>query len=322
MPAVSVVMPAYNVSRYIADAIESVQRQTFADWELLIADDGSTDDTLAIAIHYGRIDPRIIVLHQENGGISAARNHALSRAEAPFIAILDSDDVWLPEYLESQLRILEDHPEIDIVTGNARFMGSRRDGQLARPYPDPRPAPDLMNLIADEACVFIMSTFRRRVYDTIGGFDPTMRSNEDYDYWLRASIAGFHFYRNDLPLGRYRLREDSLSASETRMLNGILRVYRKLRPFVLQHPAELAALDRQIIRFEAERLAAEAREAIGSADFLRARALLDELHSRRGGAALRLASLMARWTPSLLARAYTARRAHLKAHSPQSRGAA
>jgi GT2 family glycosyltransferase len=238
------------------------------------------------------------------------------------IAILDSDDVWLPRFLEAQMGILDRHPDIDLVTGNAWFVGSYLDGQLARPYPDSRPAPDLLNLISDEECVFIMSIFRRRVYDTLGGFDVTMRSNEDYDYWLRAAVAGFRFHRNDQPLGRYRRRDDSLSASEVRMLHGILRVYRKLRPSLLDRPRELAALDRQIARFEAECLAAEARAAIHARDFDRARALLGELHSRRGGAALRLAGLMARWTPSLLRRAYTARQARLMAHAAQSGGAA
>jgi len=322
MPAVSVVMPAYNVSRYLGDAIESVRRQTFTDWELLIVDDGSQDDTLEVATRYATLDPRVIVIHQANGGISAARNTGLARAQGIVIAILDSDDVWMPEFLESQLGILERRPEIDIVTGNAWFIGGSRDGQLARPHPDPRPAPDLLNLIADETCVFIMSLFRRRVYDTLGGFDVTMRSNEDYDYWLRAAIAGFRFCRNDQPLGRYRRRDDSLSASEVRMLHGILRVYQKLRPSVLARPRELEALDRQIARFEAECLAAEARAAMHARDFERAYALLGELHSRRGGAALRLARLMARWTPSLLVRAYTARRARLIAHAAQSGGAA
>jgi glycosyltransferase involved in cell wall biosynthesis len=322
MPAVSVVMPAYNVSCYIGDAIESVQRQTFTDWELLIVDDGSADDTLGVAARYRDRDGRSVLIHRTNGGISAARNEALARATGAVIAILDSDDVWLPEFLEKQLRILAQQPEIDVVTGNAWFMGSRRDGQLARPYPDLRPAPDLLNLIADEQCVFIMSVFRRRVYDTLGGFDVTMRSNEDYDYWLRAAAAGFRFHRNDEPLGRYRQRDDSLSASDVRMLQGILRVYKKLRPSLHDRPVELAALDRQSARFEIECLAAEARAALDAHDFERAHALLSELHSRRGGAALRVASLMARWAPSLLVKAYAARRARLVAHAAQSGGAA
>jgi hypothetical protein len=170
--------------------------------------------------------------------------------------------------------------------------------------------------------VFIMSVFRRRVYETLGDFDVTMRSNEDYDYWLRAAVAGFRFDRNDEPLGQYRRRGDSLSASEVRMLCGILRVYQKLRPSLLDWPQELAAVDRQIARFDTERIAAEARHAMEARDFELAQSLLSELHSRRGGAALRLASMMARWTPSLLARAYTARRARLIAQAAQSGGAA
>ena len=322
MPVVSVVMPAYNVSQYIGEAIESVQRQTFREWELLIIDDGSTDGTLAVAGRYAGRDPRITIIQQANGGISAARNTALAHASGTVIAILDSDDVWLPQYVEEQLRILDAHPEVDIVTGNAWFLGSRRDGQVARPHPDTRPAPDLMNLLADEECVFIMSVFRRRVYDTIGGFDVSMRSNEDYDYWLRAAIAGFRFYRNDEPLGHYRRRDDSLSASELRMLSGILRVYHKLRPSLLERPRELAILDRQIARFETERIAAEARDAMRTRDFGRAHALLGELYSRRGGARLRVATLLARWAPSLLAKAYTARRARLLDHAAHSGGAA
>jgi glycosyltransferase involved in cell wall biosynthesis len=315
-------MPAYNVSRYIGEAIESVQRQTFADWELLIVDDGSTDDTNAVAGRRARADRRIRLFRQTNGGISAARNTALAQASGDVIAILDSDDVWLPQYIEKQLRILAAHPDVDIVTGNAWFLGSRLDGRLARPHPDPRPRPDLMNLLADEECVFIMSVFRRRVYDAIGGFDATMRSNEDYDYWLRAAAAGFRFYRNDEPLGYYRRRDDSLSASELRMLAGILRVYHKLRPSLLDRPLELAVVDRQIARFDTERIAAEAREAMLARDFGRAHARLAELQSRRGGAKLRLAALLARWAPSLLVRAYAARRARRLEPAAHSGGAA
>ena len=311
MPAVSVVTPAYNVAPYLGATIESVLSQTFDDWELLIVDDGSVDETLEIATAYAHRDPRIVIIQQANGGISAARNRALANAAGALIAILDSDDVWLPQYLEKQVRILEAHPEIDIVTGNAWFLGSRRDGQLARPYPDTRPVPDLVNLLADEESVFIMSVFRRRVFDVVGGFDASLRTNEDYDFWLRAAIAGFRFHRNDEPLGYYRRRDDSLSASEVRMLSGILRVYRKLRPSLIDRPRELAMLDAQIAKFDAERIAAEAREAMEARDFGRARLCLHELYSRRGGARLRLAVLMARWTPSLLVKAYTARRARL-----------
>lgn len=309
MPAVSVIMPAYNVAPYIGASIESVLAQTVTDWELLIVDDGSTDETRTTAESFAAGDPRVRVLHQTNGGISMARNAALRHARGEFIAILDSDDLWSPEFLEAQLAIFADHPEVDIVTGNAWMLGGKQDGEPARPVPDPRPAPTLEALLADETSVFIMSIFRRHVYETLGGFDDSMRCNEDYDLWLRAATAGFRFYRNDRPLGHYRRREDSLSAAELKMLRGILRVFYKLRPTILDRPEALAILDAQVARFEAERLKVEAREALEQRDFRALSEHLAALHERRGGPAIGIMRLLARWTPGVLSKAYQIRRA-------------
>ena len=323
-------MPAYNVAPYVGAAIGSVLDQTFTDLELIVIDDGSTDATFEIAVACTAGDPRVRLLRKPNGGISSARNHGLRAASGAFIAVLDSDDLWSPEYLATQMRILEERPEIDIVTGNAWFLydhgspvsraqdspGASADltgsAGPARPVPDPRPAPNLAQILADETAVFIMSIFRYRVYQTIGGFDEELRTNEDYDFWLRAAIAGFVFHRNDEPLGHYRRRDDSLSASELRMVRGILVVYQKLRPQLLDRPAELAILDAQVARFESERLAAEARRALATGDFDAAGHHLAALHDRRGGTVLGVARLMARWAPGLLSKAYGMRRARLR----------
>jgi glycosyltransferase involved in cell wall biosynthesis len=304
-------MPAYNVAPYIGAAIESVLNQTYDDLELLIVDDGATDGSDVIADQYAARDPRVRVIRQANAGISAARNHALRVASSPVIALLDSDDAWKPAYLREQMAIFRDHPEVDIVTGNAWFLGSSLHGCPARPWPDSRPAPTFADILADETAVFIMSIFRRRVYESIGPFDESLRTNEDYDFWLRAACAGFVFYRNDQPLGYYRRRDNSLSADELRMLPGILQVFRKLRPQLLTRPYELAILDAQIARFEIEQVAAEARGAIAAGDFVAARRHLATLHGRRGGTILRVAKLMARWTPALLSTVYNVRRARL-----------
>ncbi len=314
MPAVSVVMAAFNVAPYIGQAIQSVLNQTYSDLELLVVDDGATDGTAAIAEHYAARDERVRVITQTNAGISAARNHGLRVATSPVIAILDSDDAWEPRYLEAQLAILDSRPEVDVVTGNAWFLGGSRNGTPARPSPDNRPSPTLADMLADETAVFIMSVFRRRVYETIGPFDETLRTNEDYDFWLRAACKGFAFHRNDQPLGFYRRRDDSLSADELRMLLGILKVFRKLRPHLLEHPKELAILDAQVTRFEIEYLAAEARGAIESRDYAAARHHLASLHERRGGGKLRVAHFLARWAPALLGKMYQNRR------TPQSAG--
>jgi len=320
MPTVSVITPAYNVAPYLPDAIESVLGQTFGDLELIIVDDGSPDSTFDIAAGYARRDRRVRVLRQNNGGISTARNHAMRVAGGSFFAILDSDDMWSPSYLERQLAILSNDPACDIVTGNARFLGSALDGQPARPTPDRRGEPTLERMLEDETSVFIMSVFRRRVYEAIGGFDESMRTNEDYDYWIRAAIAGFRFCRNDEPLGRYRRRDDSLSAGEIRMLHGIIRVLRKTRPALAHRPAELAIADSQLLRFENELLAAEARAAIEEHDFRAAGERLAALHRRRGGLAIRAAAMMARWTPGVLSMAYNLRRAHFASRATPQRG--
>lgn len=308
MPAVSVIMPAYNVAPYIAEAISSVLAQTFTDYELIVVDDGSTDETAAIVRTFMGRDPRIVLVQQENRGLAAARNAALRAASAPLLALLDSDDIWAPEFLAEQVAILDARPDVDIVTGNAWTLGSHEDGLPARPTPDPRPAPNLATILTDELSVFIMSVFRRRVYETIGGFDDMLRTNEDFDFWLRAAIAGFVFARNDKPLGYYRRRDDSLSASQVRMLRGALRVYYKQRPSLLMDARSLRLLDDSVQRFEADLIAAEARDAINQKDFSSANRHLSALNERRGGAMVRVAKLLARWTPNLLWRAYQMRR--------------
>jgi glycosyltransferase involved in cell wall biosynthesis len=295
-------MPAYNVAPYVAAAIRSALGQTFTDFELIVVDDGSKDATAEIVTALTREDGRVRLVQQPNRGLAGARNTALRAARGDTFALLDSDDLWEPEFLEAQLRVLEARPEVDIVTGNGWYLEGPRHRQLARPYPDPRPDPVLASIIGDEWSVFIMSVMRRRVYTAIGPFDEAMRSNEDYDFWLRAAVAGFSFARNDRPLGHYRVRSDSLSASNVRMLRGILHVYRKLGPTIANRAAELAILEQQVLRFETELLAAEARLAIEIADFKAAREHLGALHARKGGAAIGLAHFLARWAPGTLKR--------------------
>jgi glycosyltransferase involved in cell wall biosynthesis len=308
-------MPAHNVAPFVGVAIESVMAQTFDDWELIVIDDGSVDTTAAVVERYLSRDARLKLVRQPNRGISGARNTAMRIADGEYIALLDSDDLWEPAFLDAQVAILRTRPDIDILTANAWNMGGHADGEPARPWPDPRPQPTLATIIADETAVFIMSVMRRRVFETVGPFDENLRTNEDYDYWLRAAAAGFRFARNARPLARYRRRSDSASASDVRMLHGILRVYAKVRPLLDGRPDEIAVLDAQVARFEAERLRAEAREAMDDGDVGRAGDRLAALYAARGGAFIAVASLMARWAPTLFSRAYRIRRARQEAAS-------
>jgi glycosyltransferase involved in cell wall biosynthesis len=315
MAEVSVIMPAFNVAPFIGAAIESVVAQTMRDWELLIVDDGSTDGTATIVEAFALADPRVRLLRQENCGISVARNLALRDSTGKYLAILDSDDLWEPTYLAAQLAIFAKHPEVDIVTGNGWFLGGRLHGRPARPWPDSRPQPTLPGILADETSIFIMSIMRRRVYDTIGGFDETLRTNEDYDFWLRAAAAGFRFRRNDEPLGHYRRRDDSLSANDVRMFRGILLVYNRMRPILADRPPELQIIAAQIARFERQLFAAQAKVALNAGDVGVAAGHLSAMYAHSGGAAVKVASFLARWMPKLLSRAYQLRRARQEAAS-------
>jgi glycosyltransferase involved in cell wall biosynthesis len=260
MPTVSVLMPAYNAERYLTTAVESVLRQSLADFELLIVDDGSSDETVALAQSFAERDLRVRVLVQPNAGPGSARNLGFRTAAGRLFAFLDSDDEWDDTFLEENVGVLLARPDVDIVIGNARNRGGKRDGQPSRPLRRDGQVITLAEILADETSLFIMSVFRREVIDAIGGFDAAIFTNEEYEMWIRAALAGFAFARHTKPLGSYSRRPDSLSASDTRMLRGILRVFAKTRPALAPYSPERAILDEQVARFEDE-LAAVERKA-------------------------------------------------------------
>jgi hypothetical protein len=159
-------------------------------------------------------------------------------------------------------------------------------------------------MLGDERALFIMTVFRRTVIDAVGGFDPALFTNEEYEMWIRAALAGFTFARHPKPLGWYSCRPDSLSSSDTRMLSGILRVFAKTRPSLPEGSAERAILDRQVARFEMELLAADARNSLIAGNARKAARHLTALHARRGGWKLWLAASAATVAPGVALAAY------------------
>ena len=307
MPAVSVIMPAYQAERYLYTAVESVLRQSFSDLELLIVDDGSADRTVEIARGYAARDARVHVLEQVNAGPGPARNAGFRAAAGRLFAFLDSDDEWDQTFLAEQIAILDARPDIDVIVGNARNRGGPRDGQPSRPIRGEGRLITLAEILADETSLFIMAVFRREVVDTIGGFDPALLTNEEYEMWIRAALAGFTFARHTTPLGWYACRPDSLSSSDTRMLSGILRVFAKTRPALAPGSPERSILDHQAARFEMELDAAEARGSLARGDCRKAARHLAALHARRGGWLLGAAARALALAPSVAMAAYRLR---------------
>jgi glycosyltransferase involved in cell wall biosynthesis len=201
-PTVSVVMPAYNRSRLIGASIRSVLAQTRGDFELLVIDDGSTDDTVDVVRRFD--DPRIRLLRAEHRGIAAASNQGVRAARARYIARVDSDDLWEPTFLEVQLDRLERDPSIGLVYAMARIMngmGALIDATwgYAPRYPD-----DILgSLVYDDCVCNITVVVRTEHIVTAGYYDETLSANVDWDMWLRvARVTRFAFTPQVLAVAR------------------------------------------------------------------------------------------------------------------------
>ncbi len=212
-PDVSVVIPAYNVGRYLAETLDSLRAQTLTNWEAIIVNDGSTDDTLAVAQRYAELDSRIRVIDQANGGICLARNAAIKASRGEAIALLDGDDLWYPEKLERQLACLREHA-VDLVYH--RFEMCDVEG---RPLPGGDYGPtglfggeEFFRLcysgffVLPSAVMFAGETIRR-----YGGFDETIVACEDWEMWLRLSRGGCRFFGISEVLMKYRRRPEGWS---------------------------------------------------------------------------------------------------------------
>lgn len=309
MPTVSIITPAYNAAPFVVETLDSALRQTFSDFEILVVDDGSTDETAALISEVARRDPRVRLIRRKNGGISEARNSALSHCTGEFFALLDSDDLWFPECLERQLEILRSRPEIDVLSANCLNLGGTSDGKPLKPVG----AGDvvdltLLDLVRSEDSMCILSVFRRQVADTIGGFDPTFRGSEDYDFWLRAASAGFRLGFNRTPLGYYRRRPDSMSADVTAMLHTIVRALNKLRADRAQSPELTEAIDRQLLRFRQQERLEGAKRALVLGDRAAVETHLTALRDLTGSSRYATAAWLSRNAPRAITWAYAAKR--------------
>jgi glycosyltransferase involved in cell wall biosynthesis len=306
-PRVSIITPAYNAARFLGATIESVCAQTVDDWELLVVDDGSTDESVAIAECVGKRDSRVRLLRQPNAGPSAARNHGMRAARGAFFAFLDSDDQWMPEFLEHQLDVFARYPDADLVTANAYYLGGPQNGQPRRKPSEGNPTLTLENIIQNDSAVFIMTVFRREVFERIGGFDEGQWTSEDYDFWIRAALAGFVFRVSTRPLALYRRHEGSLSADGPRMLRGILHTYGKTRDACPPGSPAQVALERQIARFERELLLVEGKQALERRDYQTAANRLNALRGRGAGTLIGLTAWLAEHAPAAALLAYRLR---------------
>lgn len=235
MPKVSVIIPAYNHAVYLPDAIDSVLGQTYRDVEILVIDDGSTDDTRRVAAAYG---DAIIYIYQENRGLSAARNTGIDSATGQLIGFLDADDFYDPRFLETMVSILDAEEDLAAAYCGFRFVDCAKQPAYqtgSRAVPSERLYQTLLdgNFLAVH-CVLA----RRAMFAQLGSFDESLTACEDWDVWLRlarsATVKGI-----DEILVYYRMAEGSLSRDPDGMLKHRLLVLEKQLGPVTSDSAEM-----------------------------------------------------------------------------------
>ncbi|EHQ27362.1 glycosyltransferase family 2 protein [Mucilaginibacter paludis] len=210
-PQITVLMPAYNAADYIAPAIQSVLDQTFIDFELLIINDGSTDDTLAVINTFD--DQRIVVITQPNGGVACALNTGLIYARAPYIARFDADDICYPKRLETQYDFMVSNPEYDILGSAVDYTDMH--GQHVFNFQPPAYSNEQIRQLNYTVCPFIHSSvfYKKEVIIGFGGYDKSAYSFEDHLLWrnILRSVKAFNFSQ---PLIKVRLNPESITIDE------------------------------------------------------------------------------------------------------------
>ncbi len=282
MPKISVIIPAYNVAPYIGETLDSVFAQTFADYEVIVVNDGSPDTEdleRALARFIGRLD----YLKQENRGASAARNTGLHAAQGELVAFLDADDLWLPNYLDEQVKFMRARV-CDLVCADAEvFNDASREEEtyMESLMADAPPTGDvtfLGLLSAEQSLITSGVVARRELVLEVGLFDEALRNSQDFDLWLRLARQGAQMAYQCRTLLRYRSRDNSLSGDEVNVHRRELRVLEKVEREYDLSPAERPEVvsvikrRRAVLEFELGKLYlaqgefARARESFGKAN--------------------------------------------------------
>ncbi|MUH01594.1 glycosyltransferase [Scytonema sp. UIC 10036] len=224
MTKVTVVIPAYNAMAYLPETVDSVLKQTFSDFEVLIVNDGSTDNVVEWASQV--TDPRVRLITQENQRVSVARNTGINNAQGEYIAFLDADDLWEPTKLEKQVRCLDENPEVGMVY-TWTLLVDKDNNPIGRIY-----ASDVEgkawnkilenDMISSGSCPMV----RRSCFDTVGLFDRTLAYAPDLDMWVRIA---FHYPIAVVkePLLRYRQLPNSFSRNRQKMVQDLRQVIEK-----------------------------------------------------------------------------------------------
>lgn len=212
-------MPAYNAERYIAKAIESVLAQTYEDFELMILDDGSDDDTLTIARRFESLDSRVHVSFHENIGPAATLNRGLALATSEWVVLMHADDEMLPNRIESQLAFITEHPELAVASSRVIHIDAN-GREFARDHSKLTTHAAVQKLVAADEVIAIShpaAILRKDIVLAAGGYRDQFRTNEDVDLWNRLLEQGHKILVQPEYLLRYRIHGTSATVGKNKL---------------------------------------------------------------------------------------------------------
>jgi hypothetical protein len=260
VPTFSVVIAAYQAADTIAEAVESALAQTMPPLEIIVCDDGSTDDLGAALEPYRSA---IVLLRKENGGEASAKNAAAHAARGEFLAVLDADDAYLPRRLEALAELAVTRPDLDVLCTDA-FL--EVDGQVVARFGERCPfAIDDQRAAILERCFCVASAYRRATLIEAGGFDESLRTGSDWECLVRLFVgAGASAGLVDEPLYRYRIHRHSLTADRIATLRDRVTFLQRVGQRTDLSAGEYAALRRSLARQSAKLALTEAEAALRS----------------------------------------------------------
>lgn len=223
---VSIVMPCYNGAQFIEETIDSVLSQSYDNWELIVVDDGSKDESVAIVSKYAQADGRVKQISQENGGSAVARNHGIRLAQGQYISLLDADDLWMPNFLEHQIALMKEKNAICVYSSYARI------DEQSQPTLQPVIAKEMItskDMEAVDQIGCLTGLYDRSKYGKIYLHEELKSLLDDYAYWIDVVKLENRAHGNQEVLAKYRLRTNSLTSNKKALIKKHYHFYRDYR---------------------------------------------------------------------------------------------
>jgi glycosyltransferase involved in cell wall biosynthesis len=305
-PRVSILIPAYNTASMIARCLDSVFAQTFRDFEVIVVNDGSPDTPEMENVLQPYMD-RIVYIVQPNKRAAGARNTAIAHARGEFLAFLDSDDAWLPNHLESQMKQFEADPSLGLVYANADAIS---DPDRPRTFMENNPSNGeaTFEALVMERCVVSIATVvvRKAAIVEAGGFDETLARCDDYDMWLRTALYGAKIgYSRQIQARMFEGRPGSLGQSRAKMAEAYWRILDKADRTLPLNPAQRQLVRERAAEIRARFLLEEGKDHLCSRNFSKARERFAEANHHFKKAKLSLMLLGLKLAPNATSKLFT-----------------